>query len=92
MNMWILFELFVAVLAYSTWDYNGIIGSGQSLSVGDSAPVVTTTQPFDNKKLSRSGKWPVSTTDSSLQLIPLVEEVNGDNNWFMTYLFLIFFL
>ena len=33
------------------WDWNGVVGTGQSLSVG-TTPITSTTQPFHNLKLS----------------------------------------
>jgi hypothetical protein len=59
------------------WDYTGIIGTGQSLSIGARAmPVVLTTQPFDNLKLWTGDlAWPVDPNDAHLQLVPLTEPV-----------------
>ena len=38
------------------WDWVGIVGTGQSLSVGGNAPSVTATQqPYNNLKLSFGG-------------------------------------
>ncbi|HZL20629.1 MAG TPA: dockerin [Polyangia bacterium] len=61
------------------WDWVGIVGTGQSLSVGGNAPSVTaTTQPYDNLKLSFGGATvapPFDPTIASLALVPLVEPI-----------------
>jgi hypothetical protein len=76
--MFILLYFLAAVVAYTTWDYNGIVGSGQSLSVGAQSSATSTSQPFSNLKLKRPSNWPASATDSSLSLIPLTEESNSN--------------
>ncbi|HWO08904.1 MAG TPA: hypothetical protein VNN80_05470, partial [Polyangiaceae bacterium] len=64
------------------FDWNGVVGTGQSLSVGEpgaarDTPAGTarsTQQPFGNLKLSTGAlPWPVDPNDSSLTLVPLVE-------------------
>jgi hypothetical protein len=58
------------------WDWVGIIGTGQSLSVG-TEPVKSTTQPYHNLKLS-IGKVVVPPWDAvgdSLSMVPLVEPI-----------------
>ncbi len=59
------------------WDWTGIIGTGQSLSVGARAPkVLSTNQPYGNLKLSTDHlPWPVDPDNASLVLVPLVEPV-----------------
>ena len=59
------------------WDWTGILGTGQSLSVGARAlPVVSTNQPFHNLKLSTDHlPWPVDANDTNLALVPLVEPI-----------------
>ena len=59
------------------WDWTGIIGTGQSLSVGARAlPVVSTNQPFHNLKLSTDHlPWPIDAADTNLALVPLVEPI-----------------
>jgi len=66
------------------WDWTGIIGTGQSLSVGEpdgvrntpEAAIRSTTQPFGNLKLSTGSlPWPIDSNDASLSLVPLVEPV-----------------
>jgi lysophospholipase L1-like esterase len=59
------------------WDWTGIIGTGQSLSVGARAfPPVSTNQPFHNLKLSTDHlPWPVDPNDTNLALVPLVEPI-----------------
>ncbi len=59
------------------WDWTGIIGTGQSLSVGArGVPVISTNQPYNNLKLSTGHlPWPVDPNDASLTLVPLVEPI-----------------
>src|SRR6185437_3892273 len=59
------------------WDWTGILGTGQSLSVGARAlPVVSTNQPFHNLKLSTDHlPWPIDAADTNLALVPLVEPI-----------------
>jgi hypothetical protein len=59
------------------WDWMGIIGTGQSLSIGARAPkVISTNQPYGNLKLSTDLlPWPVDPDDTNLVLVPLVEPV-----------------
>jgi lysophospholipase L1-like esterase len=65
------------------WDYTGIIGTGQSLSVGAQAGAITaaaTSQPYNNLKLSL-GSLTVPPLDAAasesaeLSLVPLVEPI-----------------
>jgi hypothetical protein len=59
------------------WDWSGVIGTGQSLAVGDHGrPLKSTNQPYGNLKLS-TGKlpWPVDPNDTNLVMTPLVEPV-----------------
>ncbi|HEY5088868.1 MAG TPA: dockerin, partial [Polyangia bacterium] len=61
------------------WDWVGVIGTGQSLSVGGNAPSVTATQqPYGNLKLSFGGATvapPFDPTIASLAVVPLVEPI-----------------
>ncbi len=59
------------------WDWTGIIGTGQSLSVGAQGwPLLSTNQPYGNLKLSTGHlPWPVDPDDTNLVLVPLVEPV-----------------
>lgn len=59
------------------WDISGILGTGQSLSVGEKGlPVLTTIQPYGNLKLFTGHlAWPVDPEDPSLRLVPLVEPI-----------------
>jgi len=66
------------------WEWTGIIGTGQSLSVGEpdgvrntaAAAARLTTQPFNNKQLSTGSlAWPVDSNDASLALVPLIEPI-----------------
>jgi hypothetical protein len=61
----------------SEWDWTGIIGTGQSLSIGARAlPVISTDQPYGNLKLSTDDlPWPIDPDDPKLQLVPLVEPI-----------------
>ncbi|WP_437580062.1 dockerin [Sorangium sp. So ce887] len=58
------------------WDWAGIVGTGQSLSVG-STPIQSTAQPFNNLKLSLgNARVPPWDPDSSaLSMVPLVEPI-----------------
>jgi lysophospholipase L1-like esterase len=58
-----------------SWDWSGIIGTGQSLSVGArGVPVISTNQPYHNLKLSTDHlPWPVDPNDTNLMLVALVE-------------------
>jgi hypothetical protein len=66
------------------WNWTGIVGTGQSLAVGEpdglrnmpAAAARATTQPFNNLKLSTgSAPWPVDSNDPSLALVPLIEPI-----------------
>lgn len=71
--------LLVAIISvhFGLFDYNGIIGSGQSLSIGGRAgSQYTSTQPYGNLKLSLGSKdksWPLDPNDRRFSLVPLVE-------------------
>ncbi len=64
--------------AASPWDWVGIIGTGQSLSVG-TTPIESTTQPYDNLMLSLGDATvpPWDSTNPALQMVPLVEPMHG---------------
>jgi hypothetical protein len=59
------------------WDWTGIVGTGQSLSVGAlGTPVLATQQPYSNLKLDFGGATvapPFDPTLASLSLVPLIE-------------------
>jgi len=59
------------------WDLVGIVGTGQSLSVGAlGTPIIATSQPYNNLKLSFGGATvapPFDPTLASLELVPLTE-------------------
>ena len=66
----------------SIYDWNGVVGTGQSLSVGEPGPgsgtpagtARLTQQPFNNLTLSTGAlPWPVDSNDPSLVMVPLVE-------------------
>jgi hypothetical protein len=65
------------------WDWSGIIGTGQSLSVGARGlPVLSTNQPYHNLKLSTDHlPWPITPNDTHLTLTPLVEPVGRLTPW-----------
>jgi lysophospholipase L1-like esterase len=64
-------------VANTSWDWSGVIGTGQSLAVGDHGrPVKSTNQPYGNLKLSTADlPWPIDPDDTSLTMVPLVEPV-----------------
>lgn len=72
------------VVLRTPWAWTGIIGTGQSLSVGEpdgvrntpaAAPRLTT-QPFSNQQLSTGNlPWPIDPNDPALSLVPLVEPI-----------------
>ncbi|MEY4545648.1 MAG: hypothetical protein RL685_1843 [Pseudomonadota bacterium] len=62
------------------WDYTGIIGTGQSLSVGAQAGAIRAAamaQPYNNLKLSLGTATvpPFNSDDAALSLVPLVEPI-----------------
>ena len=59
------------------WDWAGVVGTGQSLAVGQmGVPVATTSQPYHNLKLSTGTlPWPVDPADTSLVMAPLIEPI-----------------
>jgi hypothetical protein len=64
------------------WDWSGVIGTGQSLAVGDGgSPVKFTTQAYGNLKLSTGSlPWPIDPNDPGLAMAPLVEPVGRRAN------------
>ena len=62
--------------AKSSWDWTGIIGTGQSLSIGARSKGISTNQPYGNLKLSTDHlPWPVDPDNTNLALAPLVEPI-----------------
>ena len=59
------------------WDWTGILGTGQSLSVGEQGkPVLSTNQPYHNLKLSTDDlHWPVDPNAPELKMVPLIEPI-----------------
>ena len=60
------------------WDWNGVVGTGQSLAVGGlGTPITATTQPYGNLKLALGGATvpPFDPTLDSLSMVPLVEPI-----------------
>ena len=64
-------------VAHIPWDWSGVIGTGQSLSVGEGGrPVLSTNQPYGNLKLSTGNlNWPIDPDDKTLAMAPLVEPI-----------------
>jgi len=66
------------------WDMVGIVGTGQSLSVGAlGTPILATQQPYNNLKLSFGGATVAPPFDSalaSLELVPLTEPLRATAN------------
>ena len=71
------------------WDWTGIIGTGQSLSVGVTANLAkTTNQPYNNLKLSLGNLKvpPYDHANSALKMVPLVEPIRSvTSGFFGTY-------
>src|SRR5262245_39101907 len=59
----------------ATWDWAGVVGTGQSLAVGQNGtPAFATEQPYANLKLNTgTAMWPMDSNDPSFALEPLVE-------------------
>src|SRR5215471_14471746 len=59
------------------WDWSGVIGTGQSLSVGEAGkPALSTNHPYSNLKLSTAHlPWPIDPNDTNLAIVPLVEPI-----------------
>jgi len=65
------------------WDWNGVVGTGQSLSVGAQASTTTlATQPFKNLKLSlgmaKVSQPPYDANDPALSVMPLTEPIRAE--------------
>ena len=61
------------------WDWAGIVGTGQSLSVGEQARAVASTQqPYGNLKLALpQNGWPQNPDAAGLAMVPLVEPIRA---------------
>jgi hypothetical protein len=59
------------------WDWAGVVGTGQSLAVGQNgSPLRSTTQPYNNLKLSTgTAAWPVDPNDTTLSMVQLTEPI-----------------
>jgi hypothetical protein len=59
------------------WDWSGVVGTGQSLAVGQmGTPARATTQPYHNLKMSTgTAAWPIDPNDPSFKVLPLVEPI-----------------
>jgi lysophospholipase L1-like esterase len=60
-----------------TWDWSGIIGTGQSLAVGQGGRPAASTKPVGNNLMLRTGKlpWPIDPADPTLAMAPLIEPI-----------------
>ncbi len=73
------------------WDWAGVIGTGQSLSVGHFGnPELSTTQPYNNLKLSLGNLNltvpPYDSNNSALKMVPLVEPIRSiGSGWHVGY-------
>jgi hypothetical protein len=58
------------------WDWNGVVGTGQSLAVG-TTPITSTTQPYHNLMLSLTNATvpPWDSANPALEMVPLVEPI-----------------
>jgi hypothetical protein len=64
----------------SQWDWVGVVGTGQSLSVGQfGTPEQATTQPFHNLRLllGTATTWPFDPNDPSFSMAPLREPLRA---------------
>ena len=64
----------------SPYDWVGVIGTGQSLSVGATAGVISTTASFHNGKLVDNGpdpKYPTDGTGAVYAVTPLIEPIRA---------------
>ena len=66
-----------AAVVARPWDWAGVVGTGQSLAVGQMGkPIATTTQPYHNLELSTGTlPWPIDPSDPSLVMAPLIEPI-----------------
>ncbi len=70
-------SLLLAFAMKADWDWNIVVGTGQSLSVGGTALPIPSAEPSGgNLKLDTGDlKWPIDPNDPKLALAPLVEPV-----------------
>ena len=75
--LWAVTDAANSKAACLPWNWTGIIGTGQSLSVGaHGLPILSTNHPYHNLKLSTGHlHWPIDPNDTNLTLAPLVEPV-----------------
>jgi hypothetical protein len=59
------------------WDWASVVGTGQSLAVGQMGlPAKARTQPYNNLKMSTgTAAWPIDAGDLSFTMVPLVEPI-----------------
>ena len=62
---------------HAPWDWTGVVGTGQSLAVGEQGtPVTSLTQPYNNLQLSTDDlEWPIDPNDAALEMVPLIEPI-----------------
>jgi hypothetical protein len=67
----------------NAWDWNGVVGTGQSLAVG-TTPITSTTQPYNNLKLSLGGATvpPWEPNNPAFSMVPLVEPIRTGQSGF----------
>jgi hypothetical protein len=65
------------VTVHVPWDWTGVVGTGQSLAVGQmGTPARATTQPYQNLKMSTgTAAWPIDPNDPSFMMVPLTEPI-----------------
>jgi hypothetical protein len=96
--VYFLFLFLVSLSLSEVYEWNGIIGSGQSLSVGAQSTATSKTQPFKNLKLSLGtvfdSTWPFDANSLELSLVPLTEPIRkhtttwfkwNDNKYFLFF-------
>jgi hypothetical protein len=61
-----------AAVSSLPWDLSGVIGTGQSLSVGARASKITSNEPSCNnlKLWTDELPWPINPNDPQLRLVP----------------------
>ena len=59
------------------WDWSGVIGTGQSLAVGQGGKPAVSTKQLNNNLMLSTGElpWPIDPGDGSLAMVPLVEPI-----------------
>ncbi len=59
------------------WDWSGVIGTGQSLAVGQGGRPAASTKQANNNLMLATGKlpWPIDPADATLAMVPLIEPI-----------------